>query len=57
MKKRNRNSLVYKMRMWGYRLTKEDVYKFIWNLLDNIGLIFVAIAMFGLLVILPALFH
>ena len=57
MKKRNRNSLVYKMRMWRYRLTKEDVYKFIWNLLDNIGLIFVAIAMFGLLVILPALFH
>ena len=57
MKKRNRNSLVYKMRMWRYRLTKEDVYKFTWNLLDNIGLIFVAIAMFGLLVILPALFH
>lgn len=57
MKKRNRNSLIYKVRMWGYRLTKEDVYKFIWNLLDNIGLIFAAIAMFGLLVILPALFH
>lgn len=57
MKKRNRNSLVYKVRMWGYRLTKEDVYKFIWSLLDNIGLIFAAIVMFGLLVILPALFH
>lgn len=57
MKKRTRNSLVYKMRMWAYRLTKEDINNFIWGAIDNIGLILAAIAMFGILIILPALFH
>ena len=57
MKKRTRNSLVYKMRMWAYRLTKEDINNFIWRAIDNIGLIFAAIVMFGILIILPAFFH
>ena len=55
--KRNRNSLTYRVRMWLYRLTKEDIYKIIWFILDNIGTLLIAIMIFALLFIFPAFFH
>ena len=55
--KRNRNSLVYRVRMWVYRLTKDDFKKFVNELFDGVSLIVAAIVMFFILFILPAFFH
>ena len=55
--KRNRNSLVYRVRMWFYRLTKDDFRKFGLELFDGISLIVAMIFMFFVLFILPAFFH
>lgn len=55
--KRNRNSLKYRVRMWFYRLTKDDFRKFGLELFDGFSLIVAAIVMFFTLFILPAFFH
>lgn len=55
--KRNRNSLKYRVRMWFYRLTKDDFYKFVNEIFDGISLIIALIVMFFILFILPAFFH
>lgn len=53
MKKRTRKNVIYKVRMWAYRLTWNDVQ----YLGEGIALIIAAFLMFGLLFIVPALFH
>lgn len=55
--KRNRKSLMYRARMWFYRLTKKDIYKLGLELFDGISLIVAMIFMFFVLFILPAFFH
>lgn len=55
--KRNRNSLKYRVRMWFYRLTKNDIHNFIKETFDGISLILALIVMFFILFILPAFFH
>ena len=57
MKKRTRKNIVYKARMWVYRLTCEDVRHFCAQVGENVALILAALVMFGLLFIVPALFH
>lgn len=57
MKKRTRKNVIYKVRMWVYRLTYEDVKRFFVCVYENVALILAAIVMFGLLFFLPALFH
>lgn len=53
MKKRTRKNIIYKVRMWVYRLTWNDVK----SLGEEIALVIAAFLMFGLLFIIPALFH
>jgi len=55
--KRNRNSLTYRVWIWFYRLTKEDLQKFVWDLFDDFSLIAAIIAIFFILFIAPAFFH
>lgn len=57
MKKRTRKNVIYKVRMWAYRLTCEDVQHFFAQVSENVALILAALVMFGLLFIVPALFH
>jgi len=57
MKKRTRKNIIYKIRMWVYRLTCEDVRNFCAQVGENVALILAALVMFGLLFIVPALFH
>lgn len=53
MKKRTRKNVIYKVRMWVYRLTWKDAQYFG----EEIALIIAAFLMFSLLFIIPALFH
>lgn len=55
--KRNRNSIKYRARMWVYRLTKNDFYKFLNEIFNGISLIIAVIVMFFVLFILPAFFY
>ena len=57
MKSKSRYSFSYKIYMWWYRLTKEDVYKGIWKVFDFVSLAIVAILMFFSIFILPAFLH
>lgn len=54
MKKNARKTLKYRFRMWIYRLTKEDIYNFINEIIDNTGIILGFILIF-LLAFIPAL--
>jgi len=55
--KRTRNSLSYKFNMWIYQLTCQDVKKIIKNIIAILFEIIMGVIGFGLIVILPALFH
>lgn len=57
MKKRTRNAVSYKVKMWFFRLTKEDIYNAIKLTADNIALLIMVILMFSVILILPAFFH
>lgn len=55
--KRTRNSLSYKFNMWIYQLTYQDVKKVIKNIITILFEIIMGVIGFGLIFILPALFH
>ena len=55
--KRTRNSLSYKFNMWIYQLTCQDVKKVIKNIITTLFEIIMGVIGFGLIFILPALFH
>jgi len=55
--KRTRNSLSYKFNMWIYQLTYQDVKKVIKNIITTLLEIIMGVIGFGLIFILPALFH
>ena len=55
--KRNRNAISYRVRMWFYRLTKEDFYNFIKEIVNGVSLIIALIIIFFMLFILPAFFY
>jgi hypothetical protein len=57
MKKKTRRAFDYRIKMWFYRSTKEDVYKMIWFVLDNINLLLACAALLACCFILPALLH
>lgn len=57
MKKKTRRAFDYRIKMWLYRLTKEDVYKMIWFVLDNVNLFLACAALLACCFILPALLH
>ena len=54
--KRTRKDWKYRVRMWFYRLTKEDFYKVFHCTADIIGLALTAILIFIAIFILPAFF-
>ena len=57
MKKRTRNAFSYKIRMWFFRLTKEDIYNAIKLTADNIALFITGLILFLSLFFIPAFFH
>ena len=57
MKQNVRNTLGYKVRMWFYRLTWEDVMRMYINTRNIIIDIVTAIIIFGALIFFPAFFH
>ena len=57
MKKKNRYMLGYRIRMWLYRLTKQDFIKFGFEMLDGINALFAILALLFFLFVLPAFFH
>ena len=57
MKRNARNTFGYKVRMWFYRLTLEDIIKFLYTTENIIAEIISAIILFGALFFLPHFFH
>lgn len=55
--KRTRKSLSYKINMWFYRLTFQDIKKFINNITLTILEILMILLGFLIIFLLPALFH
>lgn len=55
--KRTRKSLSYKINMWFYRLTFQDIKKVIINIILTILEILMFMLTLSLIFIIPALFH
>lgn len=55
--KRNRKAISYRVRMWFYRLTREDFNKAFWFCMGWINAILLCVAIFIFLFIVPAFFH
>lgn len=57
MKRNERNTLGYKVRMWFYRLTLEDIIKFLYIVKNIVAEVIFAVILFGALLFLPHFFH
>ena len=55
--KRNRKALDYRIKMWFYRLTINDISKTAWVIFSTIGLFITGLILFLSIFLLPAFLH